>query len=75
MTTAKAIEKVEKIAEWVALTYGVEAIKEMATDAGFVKYMDAYNEAMFVFLAKLKADKDAMAILAEQVYTQIRQSA
>lgn len=68
--TDKEIKNLNEIAKWVALTYGVEAIKDMATN--LPKYIDAYNEAMFVFLAKLRANKGAMSALAEDVYATIR---
>ncbi len=69
MTTEKMLERVEEIAKWVAVTYGVEAIKDMAIN--LPKYIDAYNEAMFVAYAKLRASKGAMAAMAETVYTTI----
>ncbi len=47
MITTKEIKNIEDVAKWVALTYGVEAIKEMATTDGFVKYTNEYNEAMY----------------------------
>lgn len=72
MMTNKEMRNIEEVAKWVALTYGIDVIKEMATDDGFVKYMNEYNEAMYAAYEKLVANKEAMEAYTESVYMAIR---
>ncbi len=60
------------VAKWVAVTYGVEAIKDMAIN--LPKYIDAYNEAGCVCIEKLRRNEDASNVLAEQAYNEIREN-
>lgn len=56
------------LAKWVATEYGVEAILELITDAGMVKYTDLYNEALYQFKAKLQNNKELMNKLSDETY-------
>ena len=62
-----------RVAKWVAETYGIAAITDMATNLPM--YIDAYNEAMLAFaekLSKSERNQPAMEALTESVYHEIR---
>ena len=72
-TLTKSEEKhVMDIAKWVAVTYGVEAIKDMAEN--LPKYIEEYNEAFAAFVVKMQNNKELEGIkgmAAAQVYAEI----
>ena len=64
---------IDKVTGWVALTYGIEAIEQMATkEEGFLRFLEEYNDAMYAAYLKLKANKKAMAAFSELIYNEIR---
>ena len=61
---------IKRVAKWVAVTYGIEAIKDMAEN--LPKYIDEYNEAFAEFVVKMQKSQELQDLGSAQVYAEIR---
>ena len=61
---------IKRVARWVAVTYGIEAIKDMAEN--LPKYIDEYNEAFAEFVVKMQKSQELQDLGSAQVYAEIR---